>query len=213
MRNLFLTIALSVACAAAAAPPSYVEIGYELARDGAVLADVTQRLEHDGRTYRLIETWHGRGVYALRGDVIRTSEGAVAADGLRPRAFEDQRPGRGVQRAQFDPAATTPTLQQQDRLSFLWTLAFAPPRESAMVRVADGRHVASYTFQVSGIERIHTPAGEFEALKLVKRKNDSRDKTTEIWLAVDRQYIPVRILVVDKRGARLDQVAVRITAK
>jgi hypothetical protein len=43
---LFLTIALSLASAAAAAPPQRVEIGYEIARDGSVLAEVSQRLEH-----------------------------------------------------------------------------------------------------------------------------------------------------------------------
>jgi len=52
-----LTLVLSFACAAAAAaPPQRVEIGYEIVRDGTVLAEVNQRLEHDGRTYRLSET-------------------------------------------------------------------------------------------------------------------------------------------------------------
>ena len=54
MRNLYLTIALSLICAPlAAAPPRSVEIGYEIAKDGSVLAEVSQRLEHDGRTYRI----------------------------------------------------------------------------------------------------------------------------------------------------------------
>ena len=80
MRNWSLTIALSAACAAtaAAAPPQRIEIGYEIARNGAVVAEVSERLEHDGRSYRLQETWRGRGVYALRGEAIRSSRGAVA---------------------------------------------------------------------------------------------------------------------------------------
>ena len=213
MRNLYLTIALSFASAAMAAPPQRVEIGYQLARDGTVLADVSQQLEHDGRTYRLSETWKGKGIYGLRGEGLRSSQGAVAADGLRPQKFEDKRPGKDTQRAEFDPSAKTPTLQRQDQLSFIWTLAFAPPRDLVTVSVADGKRVTSYTYKVAGRERVMTPAGEFDALKLVKQKNDPQDKVTEIWLAVDRRYIPVRILVIDKDGARLDQVAVRITAK
>ena len=214
MRNLYLTIALSFACAAAAAaPPQRVEIGYEIARDGIVLAEVTQRLEHDGRSYRLSETWKGKGLLALRGEATRSSQGAVASDGLRPQKFEDKRTGRETRHAEFDPAARTATLQRQDQLSFIWTFAFAPPREAVTLSVTDGNHVVSPTYQSVGRERVKTPAGEFDALKLVKRKDNPPDKTTEIWLAVDRQYIPLRILVIDKDGKRLDQVAVKITPR
>ena len=58
-----------------------------------------------------------------------------------------------------------------------------------------------------------TPAGEFDALKLVKQKDNPQDKATEIWLAADRHYLPVRILVVDKDGTRLDQLAAKISPK
>ena len=88
----------------------------------SALAEVNQRLEHDGRSYRLSETWKGKGMLALRGEATRSSQGAVAADGLRPRKFEDKRPGRETRQAEFDPAAKTPTLLRQDQLSFIWTL-------------------------------------------------------------------------------------------
>jgi len=213
MRNLYLTIALSFAFAAQAAPPQRVEVGYQLARDGTVMADVHQQLEHDGRTYRLSETWRGKGIYGLRGEGHRSSQGAVAADGLRPQKFEDKRPGKDAQRAEFDPAAKTPTLQQQDQLSVFWTFAFAPPRDLVTANVSDGKRANPISYKAAGRERVKTPAGEFDALKLVKQKANPQDKATEVWLAVDRQYIPVRILVIDKDGARLDQVAVRISAK
>jgi len=213
MRNWYLTIALSFATAAAGAPPPRVEISYEIARNGSVLAEVNQRLEHDGRSYRLAETWKGKGLLSLRGEATRSSQGAVADDGLRPSRFEDKRTGRETRHAEFDPAAKLPTLQQQDQLSFLWTLAFAPPRDMVTASVADGRRVTSYTYKVAGRERVKTPAGEFDALKIVKRKDKPSDKATEVWLAVDRQYMPVRVLVIDKDGTRLDQVAVKIDVK
>lgn len=213
MRNLYLTIVLSLASAALAAPPQQVEIAYEVARNGTALAQVSQRLEHDGRSYRVSETWKGKGIYALRGEAARSSQGAVAADGLRPLKFEDKRPGRDAQHVAFDPAATTPTLQRQDQLSFMWTLAFAPPRDLVSASVADGKRVTSYTYKVAGREKVKTPAGEFDALKLVKRKENPDDKATEIWLAAERNYLPVRILIVEKDGSRIDQVAVKITVK
>jgi hypothetical protein len=214
MRNLSLTIVLSFLCGAAlAAPPQRVDIGYEISRDGQVLAEVTQRLEHDGRSYVLSETWKGKGLLALRGEAVRTSQGAVVSDGLRPLKFEDKRPGRETRQADFDPAAKTPTLLRQDQLSFIWTFAFAPPSGVVTIGASDGKNVTTYNYQASGRERLKTPAGEFDALKLVKRRDNPQDKATEIWLAADRQYIPLRILVIDKDGKRLDQVAVKISPR
>jgi len=213
MRNLSLTIVLSLASAAAAGPPPKVEIDYEIARNGMVMAEVSQRLEHDGRSYRLAETWKGKGILSVRGEANRSSQGAVVTDGLRPQKFEDRRPGRETKQADFDPAAKTATLLRQDQLSLLWTFAFSPPRDTVTVSVADGKGVTSYTYQVAGREKVKTPAGEFNALKLVKRKDSPQDKATEIWLAAERDYLPVRLLVTDKDGTRLDQVAKTISVK
>jgi hypothetical protein len=210
MRNIFLLIALS-ASAALAAPPQHVEIAYELARNGMTLAEVTHQLEHDGRNYRLIEHWKGKGLLALKGDATRTSEGTIAADGLRPRKFEDKRTGRETRQAQFDPKGAT--LEQQDQLSLAWSFAFAPPAKLVAVSVADGKRVSHYSYQPAGRERVKTPAGEFDALKFVKKRERPEDKATEIWLAADRQNLPVRILVVDKDGTQIDQLAARIAVK
>jgi hypothetical protein len=213
MPRWFIPIALSVAASAAAAPPQRVEIGYELARNGSVVAEVSDRLEHDGHTYRLSETWKGKGIYSLRGEAKRTSTGAVAPDGLRPQKFEDGRSGRDAKQHEFDAKAATPTLLRQDRLSFIWNFAFAPPREAVTVTVADGKGTSTYVYQPAGRERVKTPAGEFDALKLVKRRKQGEDKTTEIWLAADRQYLPVRIMIVEKDGTKIEQVAVKIAAR
>lgn len=215
MRNFFFPIAISLAVSgpAAAAPPQRVEIVYEIARNGLVVAQAQERLEHDGRSYRLSETLSGKGIFSKRGDSTRSSQGAVAADGLRPQKFEHKRSGRETLHAEFDPAAKTPTLQRQDGLSFIWSFAFAPPKKTVKVTVADGKDATTYAYQVAGRERVKTPAGEFNALKLVKRRDNPQDKVTEIWLATDRRYVPVRVLVVDKDGTRLDQLAVRITEK
>lgn len=210
MRNIFLTISLSFATSVLAAPPQRVEITYEVNRNGLTLAEVTHRLEHDGRAYELTENWKGKGFLALKGDATRTSEGVIAADGLRPRKFEDKRSGRDTLHVDFDAAAKVPTLQQQDQLSLVWSFAFAPPAKEVSVSVADGKRVSHYTYQPAGRERVKTPAGEFDALKFVKKRDRPEDKVTEIWFAIERQYLPVRLLIVDKEGTRLDQVASKI---
>jgi len=213
MRNLFIPIFLSVASAAVAAPPLRVEIEYELNRNGTAVAEIVHRLEHDRKTYTLWETWQGKGVFALAGKADRSSRGAIAADGLRPVEFEDKRSGRETRRAGFDAADKSPTLERQDQLSMAWSFAFAPPRGTVNVRVADGKRVTPYAYAVAGRERVKTPAGEFDGLKLVKQKDSPQAKSTEIWLAADRDYLPVRVLIVDRDGTRLDQLATKISPK
>jgi hypothetical protein len=211
MRNIFLPIALSLAAPAAAAPPPRVEIEYELSRNGSPVAEIVHRIEHDRKSYVLSETWQGKGVFALAGKANRSSRGAVAADGLRPVEFVDKRTGRETRRAGFEAADGAPTLERQDQLSMAWSFAFAPPRGTVSVRVADGKRVTTYVYAVAGRERVKTPAGEFDGLRLVKQKDGPQAKSTEIWLAADRDYLPVRVLIVDKDGTRLDQLATKIT--
>jgi hypothetical protein len=194
-----------------AAPPLRVEIEYALNRNGTVVAEIVHRLEHDKKTYTLTETWLGKGVFALAGRANRSSRGAIAADGLRPVEFEDKRTGRDTRRADFDAADKSPTLERQDQLSMAWSFAFAPPRGNVNVRVADGKRMTPYAYAVAGRERVKTPAGEFDGLKLVKLKDGPQAKSTEIWLAADRDYLPVRVLIVDKDGTRLDQLATKIS--
>jgi len=211
MRNIFFPIALSLAASAAAAPPHKVEIGFEVSRNGSVIAEVTHRLEHDGKTYSLAENWKGKGLVALAGEINRSSRGSIVADGLRPVEFEDRRSRRETRKAEFDAADKAPTLERQDQLSLAWTFAFAPPRGTVNVRVADGKRISAYVYKVVGRERVKTPAGEFDGLKLVKQKDNADAKSTEIWLAADRNFLPVRVLIVDKEGTRMDQVATKIS--
>lgn len=223
--SFFFLIALSCAGAAAAAPAARVEIAYELSSNGSSIAEIVERLEHDGKTYRLSALAKGKGVLGLRGDVKRSSRGTIAADGLRPAEFEDLRPGRDPARAKFDWNVKTLTMQYKggqetrplpanahDRLSFLYGFAFSPPAaQPVTLNVADGRGVSVYVFQSAGREKLRTPAGEFDTLKLVKRKDGPDDRGTEIWLAVGHGLLPLRILITEKDGTRIDQVASRIS--
>jgi hypothetical protein len=175
-----------------------------------------------------METWKGRGLLALGGEMRRSSRGHVGADGPRPLEFADERTGRRTARASFDWVSNTLTMQHkgdpqtlplppnaQDRLSFLLALAFAPPgAQPVSFSVADGGSVSRYVFELVGKEWVKTPAGEFEAVKLARRKDGPEDRrSTEIWLAVALGHIPVRVLVTEKDGTQLDQLAVRISEK
>jgi hypothetical protein len=212
VRLLGFALLPAIAAAALAAPPQKVEIEYDLLYAGARIGASKVRMEWSGGSYSIVEQVRGRGAFALKGDITRTSQGAIAADGLRPRKFEDRRTGKDTRRVDFDPAAKVPTLKQQDQLSVAWTFAFAPPAKQVGVSVADGKRVSEYVVQPAGRERVKTPAGEFDAFKFVKKRQQPDDKETEVWIAADRK-IPVRILIVDEDGTRHDQLAAKISAQ
>jgi hypothetical protein len=225
MRNwlwLVGSLALCTTAAAQGALPAHVEIQYELKRNGSVMAEVVERLEHANGSYQLTETWRGKGGYALLGKAKRTSTGMLEADGPRPTEYMDERSGRDTQRVSFDWKANTITRRYkgntstepvprntQDRLSFLLALAFASrSSEPFSFHVADGRGMSHHTYSAAGRERIATPAGEFEALKVTRRNGEG--DSSEFWLAAERGYLPVRIVVVEKDGTRYEHLATRI---
>src|SRR3954469_5641532 len=115
--KLFFLTALSIACSASAAPPRHVEIAYDLSRNGTPIAELVEKLEHDGKTYRLSANMKGKGVFALRGDAERTSRGAITPEGLHPAEVEDKRSGREVVREKFDWPGKTLTLQAKEGAS------------------------------------------------------------------------------------------------
>lgn len=227
MRNwcwLLISLLFTLRGLAQAAPPARVEIEYEVTRNGKTMAEVVERFEQGNGSYQLVETWKGRGVYALLGRAKRTSEGTLGADGPRPREYTDERSGRDTARVWFDWNANTITRRYkgatrtepvppdtQDRLSFLLALTFSSHKAQPIsFHVADGRGMSHHVYKHNGRERLATPAGAFETLKLIRRNEGSGD-VTEIWLAANRSYLPVRIVVVEKDGTRFEHVATRIS--
>lgn len=213
---------LAVAFAAHASPPERVVIDYEVRYNGSAMATAKHVLEHDARTYRLTETWEGSGLLSLLGEIRRTSEGRVTPEGLRPRVYEDRRPRRDLATARFSwkdrtlvqqfrgaPRTEPMPPNAQDRLSFLFAPAFKAPGKGPLeFHVVDGKGVAHYIFDVVGRERLRVPAGEFDALRLVKRDDDG--SSTEWWMDAAHSLLPLRVLVIKKDGSRVDQVAARI---
>jgi hypothetical protein len=223
MRNsLFLLI--SFAAAAQADPPASLEITYQLTRNGSAMAEVVERLQYSAGNYQLTESWKGKGIYALLGTARRVSRGSVNGDVLRPREFFDERSGRDTARAWFDWKANTLTMQYkgdrrteplqpnaQDRLSFLLALSLLPGKaESISYHIADGKGISQHVYKAIARERIRTPAGEFEALKVARLSDKPEKESAELWLAAALSYIPVRLLIMEKDGSRFEQLATRI---
>jgi hypothetical protein len=208
---------------AQAVPPGRITLTYELKRNSLVI-DVSETLEHDGRTYVITSEGKGRGILALFGVLKRTSRGRITPQGLRPDEFRDERPGGWTVSAKFDWDARSVTQEKngksetlkmpataQDPLSLAYSFAFVPPkgREYDVTR-ADGRGLTPFRFTVVGNEKLATPAGEMQTLHIVKVLDGPEDKSTDIWFAAERDFLPVRVLVVEKDGTRSDQMITRI---
>jgi hypothetical protein len=210
------------ATAAWGLPPRQVELVYETSYKGIAVAEVTYVLEHDGHNYRITETTKGRGVLALRGTTKRTSHGMVTPEGLRPVEFTDERTGRNTARASFDWDKKTITMQYKgeprteplppdasDRLAFVLDFSFAPQRRGVAFDLFDGRGQSRHVYTNGGPDRVKVPLGEFDAVRFFRGSAD--DDRSEVWLAKDLGYLPVRVLVTEKNGTRYEQVATKIT--
>jgi len=211
------------AAVAQAVPPERTTLTYELKRNSLVV-DVSETLEHDGRTYMITSEGKGRGILALFGILKRTSRGRITPQGLRPDEFRDERPGGWTVSAKFDWDARSVTQEKngksetlkmpttaQDPLSLAYSFAFVPPKGKEYdVMRADGRGLTPFRFTVVGTEKLATPAGEMQTLHIAKVPDGPEDKATDIWFAAERDFLPVRVLVVEKDGTRSDQVLTRI---
>jgi len=209
---------------ALAAPPRHLTLDFEMLRNGSVLGDVVETLEHDGNTYAITSELKGRGILALLPTLRRTSHGRITPRGLKPDEFRDQRGPSWAVSAKFDWDAQSLTQERkgksetvkmpanaQDPLSLAYGFAFVPPaaKEFEVTR-ADGRGLTPFRFKVVGTEKLKTSLGEMLTLHVEKVKDAPDDKTTDIWFASERDFLPVRVLIVDSDGTRADQVLTRI---
>ncbi len=127
------TSLLAAACAAHAAPPERVVIDYEVRYNDSAMATAKHVLEHDAKTYRLIETWEGSGLLSLLGEIRRTSEGRVTREGLRPLAYEAEtdlwqratKVAQGRKQREIDPmvAAIREAMAQIDDPRISWQIS------------------------------------------------------------------------------------------
>ena len=230
IKHLVFVAACIYAGACAAQPPHKLRLTYDVSYNGVVAAELTEVLEHDGKSFSLSSEGRGKGIGALlyRGAAKRSCRGEITSAGLRPLEYRDQRGDKPAAVARFDWARKTLTQEHegknettnmvpalQDRLSFLYNYAFQSPPElkpgkQIKVTLTDGKGLTRFHYEVAGQETLKTAAGELETVRLVKQRENKDDKETEIWFASSRDYLPVRILVIEKDGARIDQVLTRI---
>ena len=220
----FLLTSLLVLPVAAAPLQGNFEIQFDVTCEGTSVAEVVERVEITGATYQMTETSKGKGLYALLGSAKRTSRGSIKDGMLQPLEFADERTGRDTARAWFDHKAKTITMQysghkgsedmppnSQDRLSFLLQVTMMPGRTQYMkLSVFDGKGQSRHEYDVGGRERVHTPAGDFDAVKITRRTEPGHKDSAHLWVAADFG-LPVKLVHVERDGRSCEHVAKRIS--
>ena len=186
------------------------QVRYGLARGEQTLVWINQ-----GERYTLTSVAAATGLTGVfySGRFVQTSRGRITPRGLAPEEFWDQR-GDKLSSARFDSANNQITLapakgaprhfdyrgEAQDALSLFFHLALtAPPPDGVLAyTVFNGKKLRNYAYDVRGEETLETGLGALRTLHLVRRADV--DGRFEIWLAIDRHYLPVRILRSEKAG-------------
>jgi hypothetical protein len=159
----------------------------------------------------------------VSGTLEQHSEGLITPQGLQPTSFRQKVTGNKPQTASFDwdkgkvvmdTGKRTDTVDlppgTQDMLSFMYQFMFVPPLDEMRLTMVTGKKLKTYVYTFEGDEQLDTQMGKVHALHISRNIRDG-DEKTELWLAVDHRYLPVRIRRTEKDGASIDLVVTRLT--
>jgi len=206
---------------------AYIEADFNLRQKSGVIGNshVSFKQYPDG-TYTLVSTTEASGLISLflRGQLIQKSEGVVTSKGLQPSRFSyvmtskddktrranfDWQSGKlalethkGVSQAELVPGA-------QDLLSFMYQFIFVPPLESMEIPITNGKKLDTYSYSFEGEEELRTDMGNLHTMHLVHDGTD--DEKTELWLAVDYHYMPVKIRKTEDNGGVIEEVITKLS--
>lgn len=186
-------------------------------------------------------TWQaGEGRYSIHtetramvlGKILTAgSEGRVGDYGLAPDTYTEKRVRRDATTTSFDRNAQVVNFSaskeshplaggEQDRSSIVWQLishARAAPKKFAagsewQYLVVGPSDADAWTFKVGKTEKIGTPLGLFNAVRLT-RVSGKRGQQLDIWLAPALDWYPVRIRQTEEDGDYIEQTLESVSKK
>lgn len=194
----------------AIAIPTTFEADYSVTKGIMTLGNLHTSLKvRDGR-YSYHKYTKATGLAALLTGIKITenTDGTISGNNIRPSSYlfnKSQRSKSKIDKIQFSknsasgsykgkPYKLTTSANTQDRASLELVLArdIALDKEQLSYPVVERGENKEYTFQKLGNEKIQTPAGSFNAVKVkVVRADNQRD--TIFWLAKENDFMPVKI--------------------
>lgn len=207
------------------AAPARVEIDFQIRRKGGLAGVERHRYQAaaDG-TYSLSSVAEAKGLLAIAlSDLVQKSEGRITPQGLRPDHYlyhYGKNPDK-AQNAEFDWTTNALTMTvgskrqsaelqagTQDLMSFMYQFMFRPPLQEMQISVTNGKRLKTYTYGFEGEETLETAMGSLRVLHIGRSSND--DEKTELWLAMDYHYLPVKISKTEKDGTVTERIATRL---
>ena len=201
--------------------PTRVEVKYRVSIAGIPIGEGTDVFQHDGKTYSVVSQSYTVGLAAIyRFNLRREAKGSVTADGLRPASFVETRNGQFKRGATFDWGAGQVQLVDGDKKqtvqlppntwdasSFAWNFAFShSDGKDLQVYVTDGRRLTEYKYAILGREKLATPLGELDTVHVKKVQEDGDKRAFDVWLAIDRHFLPARVRATEKDGTVFDSM-------
>lgn len=206
-----------------------IQANYAVTQNGQPFAKVREQFVITGNTYTVESITKGIGIYALLGERKLTSRGEVTELGLKPQRFELNQ-GDNAKRtliADFDWAKNILRMQvkgevkevaliagTQDLASYAYQFMFLPKplKDTLSVTMTTGKKLNQYDYKISEDEvLLNVAAAQYKTLHLTQmNQNPQKTDTKDLWLGVDQQYIPVKIMMVDDNGQKLEQILTEI---
>lgn len=207
-------LAVMAAAAASAQVPNRIELTYEVSWNGMKIGKSTEKFEHDSRQFKIVSDTATTGLAAMlrKVSIHVESSGSIVKGLLQPLSYSEERTKKPRRSAAFDwtkrqiilnsgqgpQVLALPDHPVFDRASFGWSFAFSPPTaREGKIGMTDGRKLSEYRYAVLGSEMITTPAGSFEALRVRKIQEDGDTRGFEVWLAIRKHHLPVRVMFKD----------------
>jgi hypothetical protein len=216
---------------AAAAQPNEVTAQYRVTNNGMTIGHITETFARKGDTYTIQSVTRSDGVLKpfLDDQITVESSGRVGAAGLQPLLYVERRLkdsqrdtkatfdwAKGVIRVLFRGENSEIALPRdtQDRLSVMYQfMSIRDFGDTMSFPLAERRKVELFNYKLVEEGKLATPAGEFDTRHYQRVTTDSKETKADVWLAKDRNNFPVRLILDDPKGFRLDQIIVDLQTR
>lgn len=212
-------------------PYRFVESEYDILRgvDGYKVGQTKVRYEvRDDGTYLLESRSEAKGFasWFISGALLQRSEGLLTWHGLKPLSFLyrygaknrtrqatfDWDGGQIILQTDKDSRTSLLPSDAQDLMSFMYQFMYVPPLREMQLSITNGKRLKTYNYSFVGEEDLSTKMGSMRALH-IENVNDDGDEKTELWLALEYNFLPVKIRKTEEDGSVIEQIITRITTE